>query len=177
MHTQVRIHALEALARLKDVDAIAAGPLLDPIDTTRKRAVDLLGSMQADVPLGRIALSDASPDVRMSACSWLVTMRAPKLVLPALNDVSHEVRRVAAEGVEQMVEQINAQSTRDFDLRLQVTGLESRGRVLHAAPISAVGCPPAHATDSHQLAALDHSHLLPPLTQPLHCTRRRMGNL
>ena len=58
---KVRLHALEALARLKDVDAIAAGPLLDPIETTRKRAVDLLGSLQADVPLGRVALADASP--------------------------------------------------------------------------------------------------------------------
>ena len=123
---RVRANALEALGRLRQVDAIANGPLSDEDDSIASKAVDILGSLHAAQPLGEVALADGErPELRLAAAKWLVQLRAPREMLPALSDLSEVVRLVAAEGMQQMVTEINAPAARPddampFDLRHHV---------------------------------------------------------
>ena len=106
---RVRSNAMEALARLKQVDALADGPLRDPVETIARRAVDLLGALRSTSSLGHVALADGQrPEIRLAAANWLVQLRAPRELLPALQDPEMDVRLVATEGMGQMVSEINS---------------------------------------------------------------------
>ena len=94
---------------LRQAEPIVDGSLLDAAPRIRARAVEILGGLGEVVPLGEIALQDASLEIRRSAARHLVKLRAPRLLLPAFSDVSDEVRLVAVEGMQTLVLDGNAE--------------------------------------------------------------------
>ncbi len=105
---KVNAHA-HAVHMLRQAEPIVDGSLLDAAPRIRARAVEILGGLGEVVPLGEIALQDASLEIRRSAARHLVKLRAPRLLLPAFSDVSDEVRLVAVEGMQTLVLDGNAE--------------------------------------------------------------------
>jgi len=85
----------------------------------------LLGALRAPDPLSNIALKDGErPELRLAAAKWLVMLKAPKELLPALSDTEMDVRECGAAGMGELSLEINKYEDADpsVDLRLQVVG-------------------------------------------------------